>query len=117
MNKSFLAGLVLTLASSVATAQSAKLTWAPVTQYDTGIAITLPVSYNIYQGARGQAVKTKVSASTATTVSLTAALFAGKEVCWNITAVVETDESVYSNEACKTFPKAVPKAPATLVAE
>jgi hypothetical protein len=117
MNKSFLIGAILALAASAAVAQSAKLTWSPVTQYDNGTPITLPVSYNIYQGTRGQAVKTKVTASTTTTVSLTSALFAGKELCWNVTTVVETEESVYSSEACKIFPKAAPKATSSLTVE
>lgn len=117
MKKSLLVAALLLAFAGAASAQSVTLNWGAVTQDVNGATLTGSVSYNIYQGTKGQAVKTKVASSVTTTAALTSPLFSGKEVCWNITAVVGTDESVYSNEACKTFPKAAPKAPASLVAE
>jgi hypothetical protein len=118
MNKLKLSLAVALLAfAGAAAAQSVSLNWGAVTQDANGAPLTGSVSYNIYQGTKGQVTKTKVTSSVTTTAALTSALFSGKEVCWNVTTVVGADESVYSNEACKTFPAAKPKAPANLSAE
>ena len=86
---------------------TATLTWDPVSP---SAANPGPFTYQLYQGAAGSTAKVKAGSPTATTtLSLTGLPFG--EVCWNVTAIGNGKESVFSNEACKTFPFGAPDAP------
>jgi hypothetical protein len=89
-----------------AAANQAVLTW----DYDM---VAYPTAtFNVYQcqGAPGCAKTQVASGITAKTATLTTGFADGKRYCFEVTAVVGSDESGRSNEACKTFPQA----PATL---
>lgn len=110
---------VLLFAAAQAVAQaagpSATLTWVPPTTNTDTTPITLPLTFNVYQGPTGAEGATPVQTGlTGTSVTITAGLADGTTVCFKITAVEGGQESAKSNEACKTFPPATPNAPATL---
>lgn len=93
---------------------TADLSWTAPTYSDP-----LALSYGIYQGIKGAAVKTRVGTTTpgALTYSVTSGLSTGVEACFNVTAIApDGKESGYSNEACKTFPWDLPGAPVGLTA-
>ncbi len=109
--------LALLLLSSVASAGQAVLTITPPTLNTDGSTIIGQITYNVYKGAQGQAVKpllvTGLTATTYTALNLTA----GTTTCFNVTAnVVGETESAYSNEVCKTIPPTNPNPPTITIA-
>ncbi len=98
---------------------SAVLTWTAVTTNVDGTAVVAPVTYNVYQGAKGAEAATPVATGiTATTWTATTGLSPGATVCFEVTAVSGAGiESAKSNEACKTFAPEVPSAPAGLTVQ
>jgi ABC-type phosphate transport system substrate-binding protein len=107
---------ILTLAalvSSVAQAQetrSARITFAKPTQYVDGSTIpaAVVVTYNVYQGEKGQP-KVQVATIGNSPATISTGLQAGKEYCWEVTAVANGIESARSNEGCKSFPFSAPE--------
>lgn len=93
--------LLLVLAfitSPVFAANQATLTWG----YDM---VAFPTAtFNVYQAEKGQPKVKTQSGVSELTASVTTGLVTGKTYCWQVTAVVGTEESSVSNEACKTFP-------------
>ena len=96
-----LAASVAALAQNTATITFTKPKWAD------GSEITVPLSYNLYQGIGPGTPKTKVATITATTGSVTTGLLSGNTYCFQVTAFVTgqeaTTESARSNEGCKSF--------------
>lgn len=91
-------------------ANQAVLTFTIPTLRSDGTSIpAAAISYNIYQGLKGQA-KTKVGTVTTNTTTLTTGLLSNTQYCWQVTAfetaVGASSESVMSNEGCKTMPAA-----------
>lgn len=70
-------------------------------------------TFVVYQGLQGQP-KVAGPTTTAKTLTINTGLASGKTYCWHVTARTALDESLPSNEACKTFP-AVPAAPTSLI--
>ena len=108
MKKSILA-LSLMAAASAFAANQAVISFSAPTTYSDGTPITLPLSYGVWQGLQG-ATKTKVATVTTTTATVTTGLLSGKTYCWQVDASDGAQTSALSNEACKTFPPAVPNA-------
>ena len=95
---------------------SATLTWVAPTTNTDGTAITLPLTYNVYQGTGSTVGATPVQTGvTALTLTITAGLTDGTTACFAVTAVEGGQESVKSNVACKTFPQAVAEPPVLTV--
>lgn len=98
---------VLCLVCGAAFAQeprNAVITLTAPTQYTDGTDI-LPgtvVSYRVYQGTCG-GQKSLVGEITETTTTITSGLEAGQHYGWEVTAVVNGEESARSNEGCKSF--------------
>jgi hypothetical protein len=78
--------------------------WTAVTTYTDGSTITLPVTYNLYTGAKG---KETVSQSGITTLSTTATL-TDAAPCAEVTAVAGGNEGARSNEVCLQFTPSAP---------
>lgn len=118
----FIAGLLLGL-TACSTAQSgtlsATLTWNAVTQNTDGTPVVAPVSYNVYEGAKGAEAATPVATGVATTTwTATTGLSPGATVCFEVTAVSGAGiESAKSNESCKTFAPEVPNPPTNLTVQ
>jgi len=109
-------GFLLGIGVAHAAPPSAVLTWAAPTLNTDGTAITLPLTYNVYQGAQGSTTKPSVlTGVTALTATITTGLAASSTVCFELTAVAGGQESAHSGEACKTFPAATPAAPTLTV--
>ena len=111
MNRLF-APIAITVAAAFAfapdafAANTATITFQAPTARTDGTAPTGAISYNVYQGVKGQA-KTKVGTITTTTGQITNGLLGGVEYCWQVTAQeAGAPESAMSNEACKAFPLA-----------
>lgn len=114
--KVFFWSFLLLASSVVVAAPQAVLTWTAPTTNTDGTPITGTLTYNVYQGAKGAEGATPVqSGLSALTVTITAGLVDGSTTCWQVTAVEGGQESVKSNEACKTFPPATPIAPTLTV--
>lgn len=98
-----LAALLAVATTAHAQTRTATISFERPTKYtdDSDIAASTPVSYRVYQGAKGQ-TKTLVGTITSTNTTISSGLQAG-EYCWEVTAVVGTEESSRSNEACKSF--------------
>lgn len=97
--------------------RDAKLTYAAVSQTVDGDPVTGAVTYNVYQGAKGAANKTKVKTGLTALTSTVTGLPTG-ETCFNVTAqTVVNGESAFSQEACKSFAVGKPAAVQTLTVE
>jgi hypothetical protein len=85
--------------------RQAKITFSRPAQYVDGTAIpaNVTVTYRVYQGEKGQP-KTAVATIGDSPATITTGLQAGKEYCWQITAIANGVESDRSNEGCKSFP-------------
>jgi hypothetical protein len=106
---------LLAVSADAATANTAVLTWTAPTLNTDGTTITLPLTYNVYQGASGSTAKSKVqSGITALAATVTAGLVAGTTACFELTAVAGALESAHTAEVCKAFPSATPNAPGNL---
>lgn len=106
MKKLFLFFLFISM--NVFAANTATLDWG----YTSNDPANDNPTFTVYQGLQGQA---KVSAGTTTTktFNISTGLASGKTYCWVVTASVGANESLPSNEACKTFPP-IPPAPTSL---
>lgn len=93
-----------------APARSATITFAAPTQYTDGSAIAsgTAITYRLYQGEKGQ-TKTQVATLSTTATTVSTGLQGGKEYCWEVTAVINGQESARSNSACKAFAFPVPE--------
>lgn len=98
-------------AARAAEARTATITFSAPTQYTDGssIAAGTTITYRLYQGEKGQA-KVQAATLTATATTVNTGLAAGKEYCWEVTAVINGVESAHSNEACKAFAFPTPTA-------
>jgi hypothetical protein len=97
------ASCVFTIANAQ-TARTATITFSAPTEYTDGtsIATGAAISYRVYQGAR-TGTKTQVGTITSTSTTINSGLQAGQEYCWEVTAVINGQESARSNQACKAF--------------
>lgn len=115
--KKLLLCLLLVPGVVLAAPPSATLTWTAPTKYTDGTTITVPLTYNVYQGLSG-ATKTRVLSNlVALTTTITTGLSPNSTVCWELTAVAGGQESAHTAEVCKTFPPQVPEAPAGLTVQ
>lgn len=98
---------------------SAALTWSAVIANTDGTPVVAPVTYNIYQGAKGAEAATPVATGvTATTWTATTGLSPGTTVCWEVTAVSGAGiESAKSAEVCRTFAPSIPNPPTNLTVQ
>lgn len=88
-------------------ANQAVLTWVPPTVDINGSPIVDPMSFNVYQGIKGQ-TKSNVQNVTGATLTIGTGLLSGRSYCWELKTLVNSLESVASNEACKDFPAVAP---------
>lgn len=97
-------GSMLAYAASAQEPRQATLTFERPTKYtdDSDIPASQAITYRVYQGARGPA-KVLVGDITETNTTINSGLLAGLEYCWEVTAVINGEESAHSNEACKSF--------------
>jgi hypothetical protein len=90
--------------------RSATITFSAPTKYTDGSSIAqgTQITYRLYQGEKGQQ-KTLAATLTSTATKVSTGLEAGKEYCWQVTAVINGQESERSNEACKAFAFPIPE--------
>lgn len=102
--------LSFALVANAQTARTATITFAAPTKYTDGssIAAGTTVTYRLYQGEKGGA-KTQVASLSTTATTVNTGLQAGREYCWEVTAVINGQESARSNEACKAFAFPIPE--------
>lgn len=94
---------------SALAANTAVLTWDPVTKDSSGVVFTEQTIYTVYQGLQGQAKAAVSPTVTSTTMTISSGLLPGNTYCWTVTAKTATrPESGHSNEACKVFPPPPP---------
>lgn len=103
----------LLLLTAVAVAASLTASWTAPTQNTDGTAITAPLTYNLYTGAKGAEVKTQANL-TATQATI-AGLTAGAQTCATVTAVANGVESAQSAEVCATPAFPTPNPPTNLL--
>lgn len=84
------------------TNNTATLTWVAPTAYTDGSAISSPITYTVYQGAKGSPSKT-IAQANLTGLTLTLSGLAPSVICWEVTATVAGQESAHSAEVCKSF--------------
>jgi hypothetical protein len=106
-----IAAAAMMLATPAVAANTATLDWG----YTSNDPANDNPTFTVYQGLQGQP-KTAGPTTTAKTLTISAGLASGKTYCWAVTASVGANESLPSNEACKTFPP-IPATPATLTAK
>lgn len=99
---------------SIAQAQEpriATITFHAPTKYTDGTPIEpgTEISYRLYQGEQGED-KQHVATLSTTATTVQTGLQPGKTYCWEVTAVINEQESARSNEGCKTFDHLVPEA-------
>lgn len=90
-------------------ARTATITFtAPTTRTD-GSNITGALSYEVWQGLKGQP-KTRVSTITSSATTISTGLLGGNEYCWHVVSVEagNSSKSAPSNEACKAFAQSGP---------
>ena len=101
---------------------TADLTWTAPATYSDGAAVDpSTLTYGVYQGTGAGSTKAKVATTPkgAVTFSISGlSLPSGSTQCWQVSAIsADGKEGGLSNEACKTFPAAVPGAPVGLGAK
>ena len=107
-----LAGMILAVSLAPAIAHAASppvtvLTWTPPTQNTDGTAISVPLTYNIYEYAAG--LWTKVGSTAAGVITFSIQLGFGSTTNFRVTAVEGTAESAPSN----VFTKIIAAAPSS----
>lgn len=107
--RAIIAALALLLPSLALAANTATLEWG----YTSNDPANDNPTFTVYQGLQGQ-VKTAGPTTTAKTLTINTGLAFGNTYCWVVTAKANGNESLPSNEACKTFPYPVPAAPTNL---
>ena len=98
--------IVTALVALSASAQNqATISYTRPTTYANGTALdaATAVTYNLYQGIKGQA-KTKVATISAVSNTVNTGLASGQTYCWSVSAIANGIEGDLSLEACKTFP-------------
>lgn len=110
-----LCALIMT-ALEAATPPVATITWSRTTTYTDGTVIpaTVPITYQVYEGAAGAEViyKTPVSSPPYVLVPTPAA---GTSFCVQVTAIAGGVESDRSPEVCSSIPKVnIPATPAAV---
>jgi hypothetical protein len=89
-------------------APAASITFAAPTNQSDGTVLTLPVTYNLYQGTASGA-ETKVASTLAgSPISVSTGISSATTYYWYVTVVDSNGESAPSNEVCKIFPAALP---------
>lgn len=85
-------------------ANTATITFAPPSTLADGTAMPsgAALTYNVYQGIKGQA-KAKVATISASPASVATGLSTGNAYCFELTSVLNGLESARSNEGCKSF--------------
>jgi len=115
--KKLLSMFVILMGITQANAQAANtaiLTWGAPTAYADGTPVTVPLTYNLYQGLQGATKIKVVTAITGLTTTVSTGLLSKSTYCWQVSASDATMEGALSNEACKTFPASAPAAPTAL---
>lgn len=100
---------LLFFAGAANAANTATLTW----NYTSNDPVNDNPTFQIYQGLQGQP-KTAGPTTTDKTITITSGLAYGNTYCWVVTSKANGQESLPSNEACKTFLFPVPAVPTTL---
>ena len=90
---------VLVAAAAYAAVHTA--TWTAPTTNTDGSTITVPLTYNVYEGAKGAEAKTQTGI---TSLTATVALAAGP--CVQVSAVENGNEGALSSEVCLQIPNA-----------
>ena len=114
ISMTLLGALMLIGACRVVQAQEprrATITFHAPTKYTDGTPIEpgTEISYRLYQGEQGED-KQHVATLSTTATTVQTGLQPGKTYCWEVTAVINEQESARSNEGCKTFDHLVPEA-------
>jgi len=114
LSMTLLGALMLIGACRVVQAQEprrATITFHAPTKYTDGTPIEpgTEISYRLYQGEQGED-KQHVATLSTTATTVQTGLQPGKTYCWEVTAVINEQESARSNEGCKTFDHLVPEA-------
>jgi hypothetical protein len=111
----YLVSILLILACGAAAAQTATtqtLAWTAPTTDVNGVALTGPITYNVFTGAMG--AETQLVAGTSN-LSVPVATPAGATVCAYVIAVVNMVSSAQSPEVCTSTVAPAPKAPTNIV--
>lgn len=113
VSMTLLGALMLIGACRVVQAQEprrATITFHAPTKYTDGTPIEpgTEISYRLYQGEQGED-KQHVATLSTTATTVQTGLQPGKTYCWEVTAVINEQESARSNEGCKTFDHLVPE--------
>jgi hypothetical protein len=110
----YICALLALVALNASAANQAVLSWNPPTTFADGTPISGILTYNAYQGVKGQPkVKVTLASVLPTTLTVASGLQSGTTYCWAVTALIGTNESDQSIEACKTFPPAGQSVPVT----
>ena len=97
--------IVTALVALSASAQNqATISYTRPTTYANGTALdaATAVTYNLYQGIKGQA-KSKVATVGAVTTTVNVGLQSGVSYCWTVSVVANGIEGDQSLEGCKDF--------------
>jgi hypothetical protein len=87
------------------------LTFTAPTTNTNGTAITLPLTYTVFQGATSGSEVQVASGLTGSPIVVNTGLTAGSTAYVYLVVVDANGDSVPSTEACKTFPAAAPAIP------
>lgn len=107
---SLIASLLLLGSYAAYAANTATITFTAPTKRVDGSSITGALSYEVWQGIKGQA-KTKVGTITATNTTVSSGLLGGNEYCWHVVAIEAGNPkpSDPSSDGCKAFELAEPQ--------
>jgi opacity protein-like surface antigen len=93
----------------VGQATSASITFTAPTTNTDGSALTLPLTYNLYQSSVSGAEVKVATALKGSPIAVTTGLTPRTTYYWKLTTVDGGgNESALSNEVCKVFPASVP---------
>lgn len=87
---------------------TASITFTPPTLQSDGTALTLPVTYNLYQGTASGAEVKVGSALAGSPIAVSTGVVSALTYYWYVTSVDANGEGAPSNEVCKAFPAALP---------
>ena len=79
------------------------LTWSAVTQSTSGVTLSTPVTYNIYQGTSAGSLSKVASGLIGLTTTLTAGLSTGNTYYWSVSATAASVEGAQSNIGSKAL--------------
>jgi hypothetical protein len=89
-------------------APTASISFSPPTLQSDGTALTLPVTYNLYQGTASGAEVKVGSALVGSPIAVATGIASASTYYWYVTTVDANGEGAPSNEVCKAFPAALP---------